>query len=235
MLNVLDSPATRFAQETERRRIARELHDGVVQSLTALVADLEYFRTRCLPTIDQASHEVAEKVATWQELARESLTSMRQALGGLRNPAELDLGLEGAIQVILTELHEAGYSVVFECDDWPALLPLEYASNIYYMVREALTNVCKHAQASTIKVCMFCFEHHLHVSIGDDGVGMAKQDDTVFTNSGYHQGLIGMRERATLLNGRLTIESAQGRGTRVDVDIPLPGFGEPSAAGRLEF
>jgi two-component system, NarL family, sensor histidine kinase DegS len=226
MLNVLDSPATRFAQETERRRIARELHDGVVQSLTALVADLEYFRTRCLPTIDQASREVAEKVATWQELARDSLTSMRQALGGLRNPAELDLGLEHAIQVILTELREAGYSVVFECDDWPALLPLEYASNIYYIVREALTNICKHAKASAITVYMFCFEGHLHVSIGDDGVGMAKQDVTVYTNSGYHQGLIGLRERAILLNGQFTIESAQGRGTRVDVDIPLPGFGE---------
>jgi signal transduction histidine kinase len=223
MLNVLDSPATRFAQETERRRIARELHDGVVQSLTALVADLEYFRTRCLPTIDQASREVAEKVATWQELARDSLTSMRQALGGLRNPAELDLGLEHAVQVMLTELHEEAYSVVFECDGWPALLPLEYASNIYYIIREALTNVRQHAQASSINVCMFCFEEHLHVSIGDDGVGMAKHDVTVYTNSGYHQGCISMRERATLLNGQLTIESAQGRGTRVDVEIPLPG------------
>ena len=226
MLTVLDTPATRFAQEIERRRIARELHDGVVQSLTALVADLEYFRTRCLPTIDQASHEVAEKVATWQELARASLTAMRQALGGLRNPPELDLGLEHAIQVILTELREAGYSVEFECDDWPALLPLEYASNIYYIVREALANVCKHAKASSINVCMFCFEGYLHVSIGDDGVGMAKHDILAYTNSGYHQGLIGLGERAILLSGRFTIESAQGRGTRVDVDIPLPEFGE---------
>ncbi|HEX9133692.1 MAG TPA: sensor histidine kinase [Ktedonobacteraceae bacterium] len=226
MLNVLDSPATRFAQETERRRIARELHDGVVQSLTALVADLEYYRTRCLPTIDQASREVAEKVATWQELARASLTAMRQALGGLRNPPELDLGLEHAIQVILTELREAGYRVEFECEDWPALLPLEYASNIYYIVREALTNVCKHAKASSINVCMFYFEGYLHVSIGDDGVGMAKRDSIANTNCGYHQGLISLRERAILLNGQFTIESAQSRGTRVDVDIPLPDFGE---------
>ncbi len=94
MLNILDSSAIRFAQETERRRIARELHDGVVQSLTVLVADLEYFRTRCLPTIDQANCEVAERVATWQQLARDSLTCIRQALGELHSPAELDLGLQ---------------------------------------------------------------------------------------------------------------------------------------------
>src|SRR5436309_15699537 len=99
MLAVLDSPSIRLAQEAERRRIARELHDGVVQSLTALVADLEYFRTRCLPVIGQSSREVAEKVDAWQELARDSLTSMRQALGGLRKPSELDLGLDHAIQV----------------------------------------------------------------------------------------------------------------------------------------
>jgi signal transduction histidine kinase len=226
MLNVLDSPATRFAQEAERCRIARELHDSVVQSLTALVADLEYFRSRCLPTIEQTNREVAEKVETWQELARDSLTSMRQALGGLRKPSELDLGLEHAVQVILSELREAGYSIVFECDDWPALLPLEYTTNIYYIVREALTNIRKHAKASSIKVCMFSFEGHLHVSISDDGVGINNQRNTAHSNSGYHQGLIGLRERAALLNGRLTVESAQGRGTRVDVDIPLPCFGE---------
>jgi DNA-binding CsgD family transcriptional regulator len=94
MLDVLDSPAMRQAQEAERRRIARELHDGVVQSLTALVADLEYFQTRYLPTIDQTSRAIAEKVAIWQELARDSLTSMSQALGGLHQPGDLDFDLE---------------------------------------------------------------------------------------------------------------------------------------------
>jgi len=94
MLDVLDSPAMRQAQEAERRRIARELHDGVVQSLTALVADLEYFQTRYLPTIDQTSRAIAEKVAIWQELARESLISMSQALGGLHQPGDLDFDPE---------------------------------------------------------------------------------------------------------------------------------------------
>jgi two-component system, NarL family, sensor histidine kinase DegS len=224
MLDVLDSTVTRLAQEAERSRIARELHDGVIQSLTALVADLEYFRTRCLPIKDQTGREVAEKVETWQGLARESLTSMRQTLGGLRKPSELDLGLEYAIRVILTELRDTGYIVAFEYDDWPAVLPLEYTLNIYYIVREALTNICKHAMASSIKVCMFTFEGELHLSIADDGVGMTSQSVVAHAHKGYHQGLIGLQERVVLLNGQLTIESVQGRGTRLDVAIPLACF-----------
>ena len=224
MLTVLDSPSIRLAQEAERRRIARELHDSVVQSLTALVADLEYFQTRHLPSLDQTSHTVAEKVATWQELARDSLISIRQALGGLRQPGELDFGLEYAIQVVLSELREADYTVVFECDNWPHQLPAAYTSNIYYLIREALTNIGKHAQASSINVCLFTFEDQLHINISDDGVGMNIQNTSSIMNTGYQQGLIGIRERVTLLNGQFTIESSEGRGTRMDVDIPMVGL-----------
>src|SRR5258708_38933469 len=118
MLDVLDSPTTRFAQEAERRRIARELHDGVVQSLTALVADLEYFRTRCLPAIGQTSHEVIERVEEWQELARDSLTSIRPALGGLRKPSARDPGLEYGLRLVLIGLRDSGCIAASECEDW---------------------------------------------------------------------------------------------------------------------
>lgn len=222
MLDVLESADTRFAQETERRRLARELHDSVVQSLTALVTDLEYFHTRCLAVTSQTNREVAAKVETWQELARDSLASVRQALGELRSHSDCDLGLEPAITTILSELRASGYHVVYECDDWPTILPFEYTSNLYCMVREALTNIRKHARASTIRVCMFSYEGHLHISIGDDGIGMAVQTSPATMYSGYHQGLIGLRERAALLHGQVYIESAPGRGTRVDMDIPLP-------------
>ena len=224
MLTVLDSQSIRLAQEAERRRIARELHDSVVQSLITLVADLEYFQKLHLPTLDQSGQAVAEKIAAWQELARDSLTSMRQALGGLRQPGELDFGLEYAIQVALSELREAGYTVVFECDNWPDQLPAEYTSHIYSIVREALTNISKHAHATSITVCIITFEDHLHISIRDDGMGMNIQSTSIHLYSGDQQGLIGIRERVTLLNGQLTIESVEGRGTRIDVDIPMSGF-----------
>ena len=223
-LDAVDTQATRMVQEAERRRIARELHDGVVQSLTALVADLEYFRTRYLSAneeIGQNGQKIAEKVETWQELARDSLTSMRQALGGLRTPSELERGLEYALEGLLRQMQSAGYRVKFECEDWLALLPFEYASNIYYIVREALTNIYKHARASTISICMFSFEGHIYISIADDGKGMAKGGSLASRGSGYYQGVIGMRERAALLGGRVTLDSVPGKGTRVDIDIPL--------------
>ena len=222
MLDVLDSPITRLVQDAERRRIARDLHDSVVQSLTALVADLEYFRIRQLAASGEAGQQVAQKLETWQALARDSLTSMREALGGLRMPSQLDLGLEHSLEILLASLQGAGYRVEYECEDWPVVLPFEYTSNMYYIVREALTNIEKHAQASTIHLCMFGYEGHLYISIADDGSGMAKNAAPASRGSGYSQGILGMRERAAMLGGRVTIDSARGKGTRVDIDIPLP-------------
>lgn len=222
MLDVLDSPITRLVQDAERRRIARDLHDSVVQSLTVLVADLEYFRIRQIASSGEAGQQVAQRVETWQALARDSLASMREALGGLSMPSELDLGLENALEILVVSLQSAGYRVECECEDWPAVLPYEFMSNLYYIVREALTNIEKHAKAATIHICMFGYEGHLYISIADDGNGMAKNSSLVSRGSGYHQGIMGMKERAALLDGRVTIDSAPGKGTRVDIDIPLP-------------
>lgn len=217
----MDASTTRMAQEAERRRLARELHDGVVQSLTALVADLEYFRTRRLPGSATDTAEVAEKLEVWQELARDSLLSMRQALGGLRKHTGLERGLEAAITTLVAEFQQDGYTMIYECSDWPQLLPDEYASNIYSIVRETLTNIRKHAQATKITLFLLKHEEHLHISIGDNGLGMPAISPTV-SAPGYQQGLIGLRERVAALHGQLSIESAPDRGTRIDVDIALP-------------
>jgi signal transduction histidine kinase len=197
-----------------------------VQSLTALVADLEYFRARYLPHHEEESDHITEKVETWQELARESLTSMRQALGALRATNDLAScqdDLPRAIEGLLARMQGAGFRVEFECDNFPAILPDEYTSNLYSIVREALTNISKHAHASTISVFLFCFESRLFLSIADDGVGIVQNASSGRHGNGYHQGLIGMRERAAMLGGRMTLESIPSRGTRIDIDIPLPG------------
>ena len=130
--------------------------------------------------------------------------------------------MEHALEILLASLQSAGYRVEFECEDWPAILPYEFTSNMYYIVREALTNIEKHAKASTIHVCMFGYEGRLYISIADDGRGVTKNSSMASKGSGYHQGMVGMRERAALLGGRVTFDSVRGRGTRVDVDIPLP-------------
>lgn len=222
MITMIDDVATtHLVQEAERQRLARELHDGVVQSLTALVADLEHFRTRRLPADGASSPEVAEKLAVWQELACDSLLLMRQALGGLRKNEKLAVGLEEAIASLLAEFQQAGYKVIYDCSEWPQTLPVEYSSNVYYIVREALTNIRKHARATKINVFLFKHEGYLRVSIGDNGIGMSASSRTAAA-PGYRQGLLGLRERAQMLGGELTIESAAGKGTRIDVTIALP-------------
>jgi signal transduction histidine kinase len=222
MLDVLDSPITRLVQDAERRRLARDLHDSVVQSLTVLVADLEHFRLRQLAANDETKRQVAEKIEIWQALARESLDAMRETLGGLRMPAEVDLGLERSLEMLVASLRDAGYQVECECEDWPDALPRDVTTNVYYIVREALTNVEKHAQATSIHICMFKYEGHLYISIADDGKGMQQEAQATCGESGYHQGITGMKERAALFGGHVTFESVPDRGTRVDIDIPLP-------------
>jgi signal transduction histidine kinase len=227
MITMVDSSATHIAQEAERRRLARELHDGAVQSLTALVADLEYFRTRRLSASSEVSAEVAAKLQVWQELARDSLLLMRQTLGSLRRGTELEAGLESAITALLANFQQTGYKVIYECSDWPQILPDEYTTNVYYMVREALTNIRKHAQANKIMLFLFKLEGYLHISIGDNGVGMpasslSSSSPAAASTSGYRQGLLGLHERAALLGGQVTIESKPGKGMRIDIEIPLP-------------
>lgn len=221
VLDIGDSPLTRVAQEAERRRIARELHDGVVQSLTALVKDLEYFHKRRLSSEGEVYQDVTQKLEAWQEMARDSLLSMRETLGELRHSPKPDFAMESSVQKLLDELDCVGYTIVFECEDWPTDLPYDYSSNLYYIIRESLTNICKHAHASKISVFMFIDEGSLHVSVIDNGVGMGLSTPS-HSQDGYHQGLIGLHERADALGGRLSIVSAPDRGTRIDVEVLLP-------------
>lgn len=232
MLEIADTSLTRFAQEVERRRIARDLHDNVVQSLTALVADIEFFTRQFAHDGGESNQEVEEKLEAWQELARDSLTSVRQTLGDLRS-SSFENGLEQAIKKLLRDFHDAGYTLTYECTDVPTILPPEYAMHLYSIVREALTNISKHAQASHITVFLFTDENRLYLSIADNGIGMKNAHQTQKSatnqkstqtpiNNGYQQGLLGMQERVMLLGGQFSIESQSERGTRIDVDVPLP-------------
>ncbi len=225
MLEVIDSPLTRFAQEAERRRIARELHDGAVQSLTALVADLEYFRmqqTHLSQEQHANNHDVEARVEAWQELAQDSLASMRQALGGLRTQNTHNVDFVASIHTLIDDMQRTGYTLTYDDTDWPILLPFEYTSHLYAIIREVFTNIRKHSHASHVTLFLFQHEGHLHLSIGDNGIGIPPQvASAINEQNGYHQGLLGLHERIQLLEGQLSIESEPGKGTRIDIDIPL--------------
>lgn len=241
MLETAEARTTRLAQETERRRIARELHDNAVQSLTALVADMEYLRLNKHAGAGSdgfMEREMLSKLESWHELALESLFAIRQTLSGLRPQGDQPFDLEAAVEALLTNLQNAGYSVTFECSSWPASLLTDYASHLFYVIRESLINISKHADASSVIVSMFGYEDHLYVSVSDDGVGMhpapeTRKQMTELTPTlpphqeqahGYHQGLMVLRERVALLGGKLsfTNEAIAGKGTRLEVEIPLP-------------
>lgn len=225
MLEMTEAKAARLVQEAERRRIARELHDNAVQSLTALVTEMEYLGRGKRSGNDRAGSVESEmllKLESWHALAQESLFAIRQTLSGLRPQDDPHFDLEAAVEALLANVQNAGYSVTFESSSWPVTLPTDYASHLFYIIREALINISKHAYASTIIVTMFGYEDHLAISVSDDGVGM--QPGAGGQASGYHQGLTVLHERVDLLHGGLsfTNKAIAGKGARLEVEIPLP-------------
>ncbi len=237
MLEVIDSPLTRFAQEAERRRIARELHDGVVQSLTALVADLEYFRLQhAHPSQDHHDESVEARVEAWQELAQVSLVSMRQALGRLRAQSTRNVDFVTSMHTLIEDMQASGYTVTYEDADWPTQLPFEHTSHLYAIIREMFVNIRKHAHASRVTLFLFTHEEQIYLSIADDGIGMpSSSTSAVDEQNGYHQGLLGLFERTQLLDGQLSIESEPGKGTRIDVAIPLPSISFQQGFSKVEL
>ncbi|HTK08105.1 MAG TPA: sensor histidine kinase [Ktedonobacteraceae bacterium] len=221
MLEISDVSLTRVAQEAERRRIARELHDGAIQSLSALLTDLEHFR-RHQPADSSADiQQLDEMVERWQDLARTSLLSMRQTLEGLRSHSDAEFDLLALIRSLQEDMQRLGYTVNLDVSGWPLALPFVYSSQLYYCIHEAVTNIRKHAQATQIDLFLFTDEEMLHVSVIDNGIGLsASLPHSV--QAGSQQGLIGLQERVALLGGRLSLTSEPAQGTRVDIAIPLP-------------
>jgi len=204
--------------EAGRVELAREMHDTVIQPLTTLVMSLEAQKYRQL-----SPGQVEAYLNAWQELAREALDCLRQTLAGLRDHPHTQLGLISALQrYLVPALRADGHRVIFEHRDWPDDLPLEYVSNLYLILREALTNIKKHARASEVAI-LLRGEDQLSMTVVDNGVGftpaMARPRNTP---PGARFGLAGMRERVAALGGAISLESAPGQGTRLEIRVPLP-------------
>src|SRR5882724_1814687 len=220
MLEISDYVLTRVAQEAERRRIARELHDGASQSLSALVADFELFRHH-QSVASSSDMAMNEKLEYWEELARASLLSMRQTLEGLRAHGDPEFDLLVLIRSLLADMRSLGYEVTFDVSAWPSDLPFIYSSHLYYCIHEAMTNIRKHAHATDINIFLFTDEETLNVSVIYNGVGLPPSSDRPAQDVS-HQGLISLQERVSLLGGRLLLTSEPDQGTRVDIAIPQP-------------
>jgi two-component system, NarL family, sensor histidine kinase DevS len=199
------------AQELERRRLARELHDETGQALTSILLGLR--------AIDEAAEAPAAKKAVEevQELVRATLQDVRQLAVDLRPSALDDFGLVAALERLTQSFAEqTGIAVEFVPALPEARLPHEIETALYRIVQESLTNVVKHARASRVSVVLTRKEDSVSMVVEDDGIGF---EPARVREDGL--GLVGMRERVGLLGGRLTVESRPGAGTTFVAEVPL--------------
>jgi len=206
------------AQEEERGRIARELHDETGQSLTALLVGLR--------TLEAAqSLEDAKKWAeSLRTVASLTLHEVGRLAWGLRPSVLDDLGLLATLERYATEYADSyAINVNLKTKGFGAArLPFSIETTLYRIMQEVLTNIAKHAGAHNVDIMVEQDSGFVQMVVEDDGRGfdVKKTLRTPGTSKGL--GLHGMQERATLLNGTLTIESAPGQGTTISVQIPLP-------------
>jgi PAS domain S-box-containing protein len=199
-------------QESERRYVARELHDEAGQALTSLM-----FGLRLLEREAQRPEAVVAGVAELKRMVDNVLEDLHRLAMDLR-PASLDhAGLVAALrQYVEAVSDQHGLVVQFETVGLCDRLPSDVESSIYRMVQEALTNVIRHARATRVDVLLEQRDDKLVVIVEDNGVGF---NPTAAMQNG-RLGLFGMRERAEMLGGTLVLESAAGAGTTLLVEVP---------------
>jgi signal transduction histidine kinase len=203
------------AQEDERKRIARELHDETSQSLAALAMGLEAageaIRTGGHPRLDDV-----------KAIATRTLEDVHRLIFDLRPSVLDDLGLASAIEWYAERtLRKKGLSVRCECEELGPGMTQEMETALFRICQEAMSNVARHAQATAVLIEVGSDEKEIRISVEDDGRGF-DSSEAASRESRRPWGLMGIRERAEILGGSAKIESAVGKGTRVEVRIPLP-------------
>jgi signal transduction histidine kinase len=203
------------AQEAERQRIARELHDATGQALTALGLGLRGVAT----TLGEDGDRTAHMLRKLEGLAAGSLDELRRLIADLR-PSHLDdLGLDAAMRWYAKELQaRAGLDVTVEITGTPRPLSPPVRIALFRIAQEALTNVIKHSGETRAGVRLGYTGQGVNLQVEDSGCGFDTSGHAIPSRPSW--GLLGMEERATLLGGQFSLDSHPGRGTRVEVVIP---------------
>lgn len=200
-------------REQEKSRIARELHDELAQSLTALKMDTIWLRGH-LAAGDARSQE---KIAQMLAMLDGAVASTRRIAADLRPLVLDDLGLVAAIEWAAQNFTQrTGVPCKLSMDE-ELELQEPFATGVFRIVQESLANVAKHAQATEVAVELQAGADHLLLRVQDNGVGFRTSDP----RKPQSLGLVGLHERARLLHGQLEVESSPGAGTRVEARIPL--------------
>jgi two-component system sensor histidine kinase UhpB len=209
------------AQEEERARVARDLHDEVNQSLTALLLRLEAARER-------APMELAYELRETKALANKAMQELLTLARSLRPTALDDLGLKAALSALTDELgRKGGMETGFEAAGDLTDVPMDVQLVTYRVAQEALSNATQHSGADRIQVRVARNGRGIELSVSDDGRGFT------FDQAARGLGIGGMRERALLVDGELSVESRPEVGTRVRLNVPIrEGDGRIDPAAR---
>ena len=207
------------AQEEERRRIARDLHDQLGQQLTVLRLNLELLKRRCRDA------ETSAQISEVQKVARQLDADVDFLAWEMRPSALDDLGIAAALDNYVRQWSKHfGIRAEFNADRFGKItLAPEVESNLYRITQEALNNVSKHAKAGGVNVLLEPRGSSLMLIIEDDGIGFEPSNHPL-KEKGVSLGLIGMQERAALAGGTLEIESAEGKGTTIYAKVPILAF-----------
>lgn len=206
-----------YSQEEERLRIARDLHDTILQDISAFLIQLDICRM-------QPELITVQKIDHMKDVAVKIIDTLHTVIKDLRPSVNDDLGLEAAI-VSMLEKRLKGRGIEFYLDIKGAIykrLPPETEIALYRIVQECIVNIERHASASNVFVTINADSSDLEIIIEDDGIGFDLTGLTEYPlKDGRGLGTIGMRERAALIDGEVNIMSRPGEGTRVCIKVPI--------------
>lgn len=208
------------AQEAERQRIARELHDETGQTLTALALGLRGLSENIVSQPEKAAAQARQL----ESLALSGIDELKRLVSGLHPPQLDDLGLAAALRWYVHETADR-YQLKLNCSckAEKVELPAEVKIVLFRIAQEALTNIVRHAQAHQVWIELEINDERARLSIRDDGQGFDAETMLSRTDATTHWGLLGMMERASLVGGQCQIESRPGKGTIVETVVYLKG------------
>ncbi|MDF2985643.1 MAG: signal transduction histidine kinase [Eubacterium sp.] len=212
------------AQEDERKRVAREIHDGPAQSISNAVIKAEI----CERLMDKNINEAKTELQNLKKVMRDSLQEVRKIIYNLRPMALDDLGLLPTLERYVISFNETtGIKVTFKCRGIDEVIKPVISLTVFRIVQEALNNILKHSKSSTASVLLEKVDKKLCILIFDSGIGFdtkAVKMTSSDLSGGF--GLFSMKERVALLEGEFSVVSEEKKGTRINIQIPLIDEGE---------
>ncbi len=206
------------AQEDERARLARELHDDTLQVLTALSTGL----MGAAKTAETEPGKLVEQLILLSSISSQAIIELRRMIQDLRPSVLDDMGLKAALHWLAERMAaQYGYRVSIDIQSVSCRLPQSIETTVFRIVQEAFTNAARHAKATEVHLFLNCQPDSITVIIRDNGIGFDPEILKAPKTSQHGWGLIGMKERTELAGGEFQIESAPGQGTTLRFYLPL--------------